>query len=212
MAGSASASTRTSRARWSGRIGADQIEWIRGQLDDRRPRAAVLFMHHLPVELGVAWLDRIGLEDADLLRDLLAEIPASGSSAAATSITSRPTTWPRRRSTVPSTGLQFSPVSDVAQFVTGPPGYRIIELHENGTRRRWSGCPRPATRRRSRDGPPRRGRPRDGGRTRNRTRDAIALAAIGTPVVVAARSVDGSTPSSRRSRRREARPRRSPAT
>ena len=33
---------------------------------------------------------------------------------------------------MPSTGLQFSPVSDVARFVTAPPGYRIIELHENG--------------------------------------------------------------------------------
>ena len=116
-----------------GRIGADQIEWIRGQLDDRRPRAAVLFMHHPPVELGLAWLDRIGLEDADLLQDLLAEDPRarlvccghvhheSSNHVATAEVV-----------TVPSTGLQFSPVSDVAQFVTAPPGYRIIELHENG--------------------------------------------------------------------------------
>jgi hypothetical protein len=34
--------------------------------------------------------------------------------------------------TVPSTGLQFSPVSDVAEFVTAPPGYRVIELGDDG--------------------------------------------------------------------------------
>jgi 3',5'-cyclic-AMP phosphodiesterase len=116
-----------------GRIGVDQVEWIREQLDDRRPRAAVLFMHHPPVELGVAWLDRIGLEDAHLLRELLAEEPRirlvccghvhheSSNHVAAAEVV-----------TVPSTGLQFSPVSDVARFVTAPPGYRIIELNEAG--------------------------------------------------------------------------------
>lgn len=117
----------------SGRIGADQVEWIREQLEDRRPRAAVLFMHHPPVELGLAWLDRIGLEDAHLLQDLLAEDPRvrlvccghvhheSSNRVGSAEVV-----------TVPSTGLQFSPVSDVAQFVTAPPGYRIIDLDEDG--------------------------------------------------------------------------------
>ena len=117
----------------SGRIGTDQVEWIRVQLEDRRPRAAVLFMHHPPVELGLAWLDRIGLEDAHLLRELLAEEPRvrlvccghvhheSSNHVATAEVV-----------TVPSTGLQFSPVSDVAEFVTAPPGYRIIELYGDG--------------------------------------------------------------------------------
>jgi Icc protein len=117
----------------SGRIGADQVGWIREQLDQHRPRAAVLFMHHPPVELGLAWLDRIGLEDARLLQDLLAEEPRirlvccghvhheSSTRLGAAEIV-----------TVPSTGLQFSPVSDVAEFVTAPPGYRLIELGDDG--------------------------------------------------------------------------------
>jgi 3',5'-cyclic-AMP phosphodiesterase len=116
-----------------GRIGADQVEWICGQLDEHRPRAAVLFMHHPPVDLGPAWLDRIGLEDGKLLRQLLAEEPRirlvccghvhheSSSHVATAEVV-----------TVPSTGLQFSSVSDVAQFVAAPPGYRIIELDEDG--------------------------------------------------------------------------------
>ena len=117
----------------SGRIGADQIEWVRTQLDERRPRAAVLFMHHPPVELGLPWLDRIGLEDAHLLQDLLTEEPRirlvccghvhheSSHRVATAEVV-----------TVPSTGLQFSPVSDVAEFVASPPGYRLVELGDDG--------------------------------------------------------------------------------
>jgi Icc protein len=117
----------------SGRIGADQVEWIRSRLDEHDPRAVVLFMHHPPVELGRAWLDRIGLEDAHLLQDLLAQEPrirlvccghvhheSSHRLGSAEVVT------------VPSTGLQFSPTNDVAEFVTAPPGYRLIELGDDG--------------------------------------------------------------------------------
>jgi Icc protein len=116
-----------------GRIGAEQVDWIRAQLDEHRPRAAVLFMHHPPVELGLAWLDRIGLEDADLLHDLLMDQPrvrlvccghvhheTSNRVGSAEVVT------------VPSTGLQFSPTGDVAEFATAPPGYRLIELGADG--------------------------------------------------------------------------------
>jgi Icc protein len=90
-------------------------------------------MHHPPVELGLAWLDRIGVEDAHLLRELLAQEPRirlvccghvhheSSHQVGAAEVV-----------TVPSTGLQFSPVSDVAEFVTAPPGYRIIDLNGDG--------------------------------------------------------------------------------
>ena len=116
-----------------GRIGAEQVDWIRTQLDEHRPHAAVLFMHHPPVELGLAWLDRIGLEDADLLQGLLVDEPRvrlvccghvhheSSHRVGSAEVV-----------TVPSTGLQFSPTGDVAEFVTAPPGYRLIELGEDG--------------------------------------------------------------------------------
>jgi 3',5'-cyclic-AMP phosphodiesterase len=117
----------------SGRLGAEQVDWIRAQLAERRPRAAVLFMHHPPVELGLAWLDRIGLEDADLLQALLVDEPRvrlvccghvhheSSHRVGSAEVV-----------TVPSTGLQFSPTADVAEYVTAPPGYRLIELGDDG--------------------------------------------------------------------------------
>ena len=116
-----------------GRLGAEQVDWIRAQLADHRPRAAVLFMHHPPVELGLAWLDRIRLEDADLLQALLVDEPRvrlvccghvhheSSHRVGSAEVV-----------TVPSTGLQFSPTGDVAEFVTAPPGYRLIELGDDG--------------------------------------------------------------------------------
>jgi Icc protein len=112
-----------------GRIGADQIEWIRARLAEHDPRAAVLFMHHPPVQLGQAWLDRIGVEDAELLLDLLAGEPRirlvccghvhheTSTRVGAAEVV-----------TVPSTGLQFSPIGDEAEFVAAPPGYRVVEL------------------------------------------------------------------------------------
>ena len=116
-----------------GRVGTEQVAWVEEQLDRHRPRAAALFMHHPPVELGRAWLDRIGLEDGHLLRELFAREPrirvvccghvhheSSRRLDAAEVVT------------VPSTGLQFSTVGDVAEFVAAPPGYRIIELDEDG--------------------------------------------------------------------------------
>ena len=118
-----------------GRLGAEQVDWIRAQLDEHRPGAAVLFMHHPPVELGLAWLDRIGLEDAKLLQDLLEEDPRVRLVCCghvhhefSTRVGSAEIV------TVPSTGLQFSPVSEVAEFVAAPPGYRMIELGVDGYR------------------------------------------------------------------------------
>ena len=80
----------------------------------------------------MAWLDRIGLEDADLLRPARRRAPRP-----ARLLRPRPSRVVHRVGsaevvTVPSTGLQFSPTSDVAEFVTAPPGYRLIELGDDG--------------------------------------------------------------------------------
>jgi Icc protein len=117
----------------AGRLGADQLDWIREQLAAHDAAAVALFMHHPPVDVGVAWLDRIGLEDAEELRELLAEDgrirlvccghvhhESSHRVASAEVVT------------VPSTGLQFNPVDEEPRFVASPPGYRIVELHDVG--------------------------------------------------------------------------------
>ena len=113
----------------SGHIGADQIAWVEAQVEAHDPVTAVLFMHHPPILLGLGWLDRIGLAGREELQDLMlrdsrirlvccghVHHESSHRVGAATVVTT------------PSTGLQFSPTSEVAEFVRAAPGYRVIEL------------------------------------------------------------------------------------
>lgn len=117
----------------SGRIDGDQIAWLQDQLEEHRPTYVALFMHHPPVILGCTWLDRIGLEGSELLRDLILQDErlrlvccghihheSTHRLAAATIVTT------------PSTGLQFDPVGDQATFAEAPPGYRLVELTDEG--------------------------------------------------------------------------------
>ena len=112
-----------------GHIGADQIKWIEGQLQAHDAATVALFMHHPPILLGLAWMDRIGLAGREQLQDLVLREPrirlvccghvhheSSHRVGNATVVTT------------PSVGLQFSPTSEEAEFVQAAPGYRIIEL------------------------------------------------------------------------------------
>ena len=96
-----------------GHIGADQIEWVEAQLEAHDAATVVLFMHHPPILLGLAWMDRIGLAGREQLQDLVLRDPrirlvccghvhheSSHRVGAATVVTT------------PSTGLQFSPTSE----------------------------------------------------------------------------------------------------
>jgi 3',5'-cyclic-AMP phosphodiesterase len=112
-----------------GRIGEEQLEWVRSRIGERQPRGAVLFMHHPPVELGIPWLDRIGVEDRAAFQALLADEPRIRLvSCGHVHHESSHRVEGAEIVTVPSTGLQFSPDSPVAAFVPAPPGYRVIEL------------------------------------------------------------------------------------
>jgi Icc protein len=113
----------------AGLVDDDQIEWVTAQLEAHRLAAAVLFMHHPPVLLGVPWLDRIGLEGRELLQDLLLREPrirlvccGHVHHESSTVVGSAMVV------TTPSTGLQFSPDAAEAAFVQAPPGYRVIEI------------------------------------------------------------------------------------
>lgn len=116
-----------------GRIDAEQVTWIRQQMADDRLTAAVLFMHHPPVLVGSVWLDRIGLEGKELVQELLLQEPRIR--LVCCGHVHHESTHQIGNAmvvTTPSTGLQFSPLGDVATFLKAPPGYRMIELHDDG--------------------------------------------------------------------------------
>lgn len=117
----------------AGRIDAEQIEWLQCRLDEHRPRHAALFMHHPPVILGCTWMDRIGLEGRELLQELI--VHDSRFRLVCCGHVHHESTHQLGSATIvttPSTGLQFDPVGDTAAFATAPPGYRLIELNDEG--------------------------------------------------------------------------------
>ncbi len=113
----------------AGLMDASQVAWIRQQLAAHEPEAVALFLHHPPVLMGSAWMDRIGLEGRELLQELL-EQDASIRLVCCGHVHYESTHTLGRATvvTTPSTGLQFLPAGDVTTFDTAPPGYRVVEL------------------------------------------------------------------------------------
>jgi 3',5'-cyclic-AMP phosphodiesterase len=117
----------------SGRIAGDQIAWIEDELDAHRPTHVALFMHHPPVLLGCGWLDAIGLERRELLQDLI--IRDTRIELVCCGHVHHESTHHVGKATIvttPSTSLQFDPTAETATFVAAPPGYRLIELDDEG--------------------------------------------------------------------------------
>ena len=116
-----------------GRIESDQIEWIRQEMAIFNPRRVALFLHHPPVDVGSLWMDPIGLSGKELLHELFCsetriQLVCCGhvhhefeTQVAAAKIF-----------TTPSTGIQFSPTGSQPTFAADPPGYRVIELTDEG--------------------------------------------------------------------------------
>jgi Icc protein len=117
-----------------GSLGDKQLQWLRRVLESEGSRPVALFVHHPPVEVGSRWLDAIGLQDAASFWELVADFPSVrliscghihqeftashlGCAVLAT----------------PSTGVQFQPETDALCIDSVAPGFRILELHEDGS-------------------------------------------------------------------------------
>lgn len=115
-----------------GRLGPAQIEELDARLADDRKHALVC-VHHQPVPVGSAWLDRIGLSDGPELLAMLARHPQV-----------RGVVWGHVHQAfdgrhgeialmgTPSTCVQFLPGSDDFAIDTRPPGYRELDLWPDG--------------------------------------------------------------------------------
>jgi Icc protein len=58
-----------------GRVGANQLQWLRDELKMEPSTPTLLFVHHPPVAINVDWLDEIGLDGASGLVNLIAASP-----------------------------------------------------------------------------------------------------------------------------------------
>lgn len=115
-----------------GRLGTDQLDWLRAELATHSSEPTVLFLHHLPIGTASPWLDRIGLEDAAALGKLFVAAPQvrlictghihqelCGTLAGADVLAT------------PSTGVQFRPDTEVPEGDPIPPGFRVLELGDD---------------------------------------------------------------------------------
>ncbi|MBC3762004.1 phosphodiesterase [Quadrisphaera oryzae] len=61
------------RGQGAGRLGAEQLTWLRAELAAHPDTPALLALHHPPTPVGVPFLDGMGLEDAGALAVVVAE-------------------------------------------------------------------------------------------------------------------------------------------
>lgn len=117
-----------------GRIGEQQLAHLREVLRTHRNHHVLICLHHHPIAMRSAWLDQVGLEDADAFMAIVHQNPGI-----------RGVLWGHVHQSLdsfvhgvrfmasPSTCAQFLPNSDDFALDNRPPGYRVLELMPDGT-------------------------------------------------------------------------------
>jgi Icc protein len=117
----------------AGGLGARRLAALATQLRELAAQHVVVCMHHQPLPMGSAWLDGVGLRDAEQFLELL-DVHSNV----------RAVLWghvhqasDRMRGQVrflsaPSTCSQFLPSSDSFALDNRPPGMRWLHLHDDG--------------------------------------------------------------------------------
>ncbi len=117
-----------------GRLGEEQLLWLNQDLYANRFRRVLIFMHHPPVPTGVAWLDKIGLQNAE---DFWAVLPPHSSNVLGVFVahTHFQLTGSQRGVLVaasPAVSWQFSANADAnkAELAQEWPGFNLIDVQE----------------------------------------------------------------------------------
>lgn len=116
-----------------GQVGHEQLAWLENRLGQHPQRPAVLFMHHPPTQVLSPWLDLIGLRDASAVRELLVRHPQL--KLVCTGHVHQELTYigPPIIVSTPATGLQFRPTTEKLELDEAAPGFRVLELHDDGS-------------------------------------------------------------------------------
>lgn len=115
-----------------GRIDDAQLAWLSAQLANAPGTPVLLFVHHPPIPINVAWLDRLGLNEAAELIELIAtsvDIKVVCAGHVHQEFAGR--IGETDMYTTPSTCVQFAARAEKA-FDTQMAGYRVFTLTEEG--------------------------------------------------------------------------------
>jgi Icc protein len=106
-----------------------QLEWLGRDLEQHRARPTIVFVHHHPWPLGLAWIDAMPLRNGEALTATLGRHPhvrwlVCGHVHLDQAIQRDGLTM----LTTPSTCVQLSRVSQTPRILPGPPGFRIVDV------------------------------------------------------------------------------------
>jgi 3',5'-cyclic-AMP phosphodiesterase len=116
-----------------GRIEASQVNWLDEELAGCADRSAAVFLHHPPISVNSSWMDKIALQDPELLLEVFAK--HSHLQFVCTGHVHHEFTARIGNAdffTTPSTSAQFLPASETFLLDSIPPGYRTFVLGESG--------------------------------------------------------------------------------
>jgi Icc protein len=112
-----------------GVLGPAQLAWLERDLAAHRGQPTVVFVHHHPWPLGIAWLDALALRDGE---ELMTVARRSGDVrwviAGHVHLDQAVERAGLTMLTTPSTCVQFSKTSQSKKMLPGPPGFRVIDV------------------------------------------------------------------------------------
>lgn len=112
-----------------GRVAPAMLEWLAAELDRHAREPTILFAHHPPVPVGSAWLDAIGLLDPEPFRELIRrsrQVRVVSCGHVHQEFCGR--LGEAVVMTVPSTGVQFTPLVATSRVDAIAPGFRVFAL------------------------------------------------------------------------------------
>lgn len=117
-----------------GELSEFQLEWLENKLSDSPERYTLLLLHHHPLPSGCSWLDQHSLRNAGELNNVLQRFPKVRHLLCGHIHQELDLDWNGRRLlATPSTCVQFKPHCANFTLDTIAPGWRWLDLYDDGT-------------------------------------------------------------------------------
>lgn len=130
----------------AGNIASDQLEMLKHALDTADEKNVLVAVHHNPVPIGSIWLDTMMIDNGHELMGILQQFPNvrgliwghvhqefdSVYNFGRKRPDMRPGKGQLRLLSAPATCVQFTPRSSTFSLDDADPGYRRLELHDDG--------------------------------------------------------------------------------
>jgi 3',5'-cyclic AMP phosphodiesterase CpdA len=112
-----------------GYLEASQLAWLQADLDAHRHQPTLVFVHHHPWPLGLAWIDAMGLRNGESLVAVLKQYPeVRGIVCGHVHLDQMIQRDGLTMLTTPATCFQISKLSQTRKILPGPPGFRLIHI------------------------------------------------------------------------------------